>query len=422
MKLKRKTKEGEKDIKFHIQHPISNCYGITLIALIITIIILLILAVVTINAVQGDGIIGYAQRAKNAWEEASENEQQQLLKIEADIAGGPWKQEEGKITNILTKQTLNIGDSISYIPSSTQSTYSSEKLGKAYTGSESNTDITQDSSLQWKVLGVDGGCLTIISEKPTSTNIYLEGEKGYNNGVYILNDICEKLYSNSNLGKARSITIEDIEQGFNDEGKKARDEYTGGKNGNDENTATQYNHTKTYSSEKNPDGEQYPVIYAKENGSGIGVGETDAETKIKKDGIDESEPYYNEEQLKNKPEGNETNTTKDSLTCTETYYSLKANKSQFDNSELYNLFFDTSSNYWLASRCVLCYYNCAHFGMRSVDKNSLRGKSLFLSRGETYEEESSTTNYALRPVVTLNSDVELTKATNDGTTAWNIKQ
>ena len=48
--------------------------GITLIALIITIIVLLILAVVAISAVKDDGIINYAQNAKQQYGEAQVNE------------------------------------------------------------------------------------------------------------------------------------------------------------------------------------------------------------------------------------------------------------------------------------------------------------------------------------------------------------
>ena len=48
--------------------------GITLVALIITIIVLLILAVVAIRAVQGEGIIAKAKKAKNTHTEAEQNE------------------------------------------------------------------------------------------------------------------------------------------------------------------------------------------------------------------------------------------------------------------------------------------------------------------------------------------------------------
>ena len=49
--------------------------GITLVALIITIIVLLILAVVSINAVQNDGIIDYAKNARTEYEKAQDEEQ-----------------------------------------------------------------------------------------------------------------------------------------------------------------------------------------------------------------------------------------------------------------------------------------------------------------------------------------------------------
>ena len=49
--------------------------GITLVALIITIVVLLILAVVTINSIQGDGVIKYAQNAADDYT-AKANEEQ----------------------------------------------------------------------------------------------------------------------------------------------------------------------------------------------------------------------------------------------------------------------------------------------------------------------------------------------------------
>ena len=53
--------------------------GITLIALVITIVVLLILSGITINMLLGEnGIIRTAQEAKNTWESAVENEQEDL--------------------------------------------------------------------------------------------------------------------------------------------------------------------------------------------------------------------------------------------------------------------------------------------------------------------------------------------------------
>ncbi len=59
--------------------------GITLVALIITIIVLLILAVVAIAAVSGDGIINYSKNAKNAYQNAANEENTFLNQKEGQL-------------------------------------------------------------------------------------------------------------------------------------------------------------------------------------------------------------------------------------------------------------------------------------------------------------------------------------------------
>ena len=67
-KLKEELKYGKK--------------GITLISLVVTIIVLLILAGITISMLFGEnGLITMAQKAKNEYEEAAKNEEQQLAGI-----------------------------------------------------------------------------------------------------------------------------------------------------------------------------------------------------------------------------------------------------------------------------------------------------------------------------------------------------
>ena len=89
------------------------------------------------------------------------------------------------------------------------------------------------------------GTVDLISDKPTSTEVYFQGARGYNNGVYLLNDYCKTMYSNSLLNaKARSLNIEDIEKKMkvvNEEiQKKLYENYTS-------NTETVYGTTYTYS-------------------------------------------------------------------------------------------------------------------------------------------------------------------------------
>ena len=78
--------------------------GITLIALVVTIVILLILSGVTINMLLGeDGIIRTAQEAKNTWEGAVSNEQQEMQNLMNELNsimngnGGTGDGEDGNI-------------------------------------------------------------------------------------------------------------------------------------------------------------------------------------------------------------------------------------------------------------------------------------------------------------------------------------
>ena len=68
--------------------------GITLIALIITIVVLLILAVVTINSIQGDGIIKYAQNAADEYT-AKADEEQDMLQNYLNVLNEETKTETG---------------------------------------------------------------------------------------------------------------------------------------------------------------------------------------------------------------------------------------------------------------------------------------------------------------------------------------
>ena len=91
MNLLIKSKEKQ---KLHIKHHTYNNKGITLIALIITVVILLILAVVAINAVQGDGIISHAKKAKEAYQEGQDKENIEIALGEYEMANYDGKEEK----------------------------------------------------------------------------------------------------------------------------------------------------------------------------------------------------------------------------------------------------------------------------------------------------------------------------------------
>ena len=115
---------------------------------------------------------------------------------------------------------IEIGDYIDYAPDLVTVPYPKEKLTNQYTGADdtpgrTNNDIPQEN-LRWKVFRkYDDGSMDIVSDDTTSSLI-LDRSQGYNNGVFILNDIAKRLYSKPSKGiYARHINLEDIEYHLN---------------------------------------------------------------------------------------------------------------------------------------------------------------------------------------------------------------
>lgn len=250
-----------------------------------------------------------------------------------------------------TIEKFKVGDYVNY----TYDAAPNYVLTEATCGSSDNpaAGIPQDESLKWRILNINkNGIIDLISETPTNTNVHLSGALGYNNGVYLINDICEKQYSNKRLGiTARNLTIDDIDQKMNATGIATRNAYT------NSNSGIQYGKTKTYTGTSS----YYPNLYAQENGSGINT------TTVKKDGIGRSNKYYTTPTTETYSQAN-TN----GLTVTQDYYSISSPSSCFDDSNFYSMVFETGSDYWLASRYSFCFSTTAvSFGLRYVGSLTL---------------------------------------------------
>ena len=88
--------------------------GITLIALIITIVVLLILAVVTINSIQGDGIIEYAKNAADEYTAKADEEQESINTLLGQIEGSLSEEEKATWTKT-SEGELAIGSTVKHI-------------------------------------------------------------------------------------------------------------------------------------------------------------------------------------------------------------------------------------------------------------------------------------------------------------------
>ena len=406
----------------------SEDKGITLIALVITIIVLLILAGISISMLSGDNsILQKATEAKTQTEEKSKEEQIQievmgsigtdgkidvptlktnLGKIGAIVTGDylPLKVELGvdsfKIDDggnvrkiiIADRTNIKIGDYVNYTPT-VQAPYSKDKLGEAYTGSTNNSlDINQES-LNWKVLDInEDGSIDLIAE-PTSQTINFSGATGYNNGVYIMHDICKSLYSNiTHSIEARSISLEDFEENLTENGRIERDEYNKTSTSNPQYGQTNYEKWNTTYSDN-----YYPNIYAKEIGSGI------ESVNVKIDGIKATEKNKLDLTIGNAAYKHNLNT---GLTSTQTVYYIKLNEINY--GEANTILKRSSSPYWVASRFVECSY-CSCFGLRSA-KSNIGGAYMF--RSDNYADGA---NFSIRPMVTIDSDITLTISADAGT-------
>ena len=305
-----------------------------------------------------------------------------------------------------------VGKIVDYKPDTPSTGYDLSTAKSGYSSAQT-IDSKYDPTV-WKIMEVDeNGNITKLFGVPSSSQsrVYFQGSTGYNNGVYLLNDICKSRYGNASLGAiARSLTIEDIESRMNSKGIAARNAYKSG--------TTQYGTTRKYTGSNT----KYPAIYAQEKYSGVDVSDvtdgaqvitgsvnTTAQGKMNPNGKSGSDDIYT-----TLPETSETTgPSKTNLTCTQTYYGFDSTPSSyFDDTNFHSMIFGTGTYFWLASRYVGCFSSnsYAYFGLRRVSSSYLNGNNLFGSSGN-----SSIDNNRVAPVVSLGSGIQV--KSGSGTTS-----
>ena len=294
-----------------------------------------------------------------------------------------------------------IGDYVNY----TYDTASNYVLTSATCGSSSNPadGIPQTSGLKWRILNIDeaNGTVDLISENPTDTSVYFSGILGYNNGPYLMNEICKAQYSNKTLGvEARNINLLDMEKQLTAAGIAARNAY---KYNSD---TAKYGTTKTYTSNT-----KYPSLYVGQKGAGPNVAEANANTIAQPDITKGNDPYEESKAIATtEPTTDNTSGTGNPLTVTQTYYNISINSTNYGDA--YKVL-SNSTWYWVASRDVYTRSDYAGFGLRRAG-TAAGGDRMFSSGGS-----SNNNTYRLRPVVSLSSSI-LSDA-KDASGAWNLK-
>ena len=353
--------------------------GITLVALVIKIIILLILAGITISSLTNTGLFEKAKEAKEKTANATENQAKTLNEYEDELN----KYVSGTTQTQKLADKVKVGDYVSYTPdtvSNTDTKYTTliSNLG-TYSGSAANTTstLTQEKDLKWRVLDVQNGQVRLISEVPTESKIELKGYNGYNNAVKLLDDACSTLYNNSKLAsKVQNLKIEDITKYM---------------------TTQPTEGTTPYS----PTNIKYPKIL--ENEENQTVVNSTTSNKL---GVSKQDGFVT---------GNDTSATS---TLKRTYWSQSMNSTDsFTDSKYYELFIENNGSkyptYWMSSRCVDADSDGASFNVHRVNSGNVNAYTLYSSNGREYSLV-----YAFRPVITLNSNVQIDAANlGDGSIA-----
>ena len=355
-----------------------------MVALVITIILLLILAGISIQTLAKTNLFNQAKQAKNA----TENAQKEENKILSEYIDKTNEYLPETLAYKVNSGEVAIGSYIKYEPDEvSEETINNliTELG-TYSGSNENTKSTlAQEKLSWRVLDVKDGQVRLISEVPTTSPITLSGYNGYNNAVKLLDDTCSTLYNNSKLAnKAQNLKIEDVQDKMKEK----------------DNTKINSNYGQRFT----PDNKYYPSLLLKEKEQKVTVGEN---TTIGLE-LDLSE----QNSFINQVEKMQSNT----LDVKSTFWNKLMASEEFDSSKYYELFINNGENfntYWMSSRCIDADSKRANFCVHLESFGYVRAYALYSSYGDEFSYA-----YAFRPVITLNSNVQIDTANSgNGSTA-----
>ena len=403
---------------------LKNTKGITLVALVITIIILLILAGISISALTNTGIFQKAKDAKQKSENAALDQNTKLDEYENEIDKYIPK------ANSLAK-AVKVGDYVAYTPDKLDksaldklkenlNTYSGARNLKTYSaigrdnlslrvidGDEktgavrlisatptsnntTNSAIGRDN-LGWRVLDVDEktGAVRLISATPTDKTIVLYGYDGYNNAVKLLDDVCSTLYNSKLATKVQNLKIEDIQD------KMKEKDYS--------KLYSEYGKTPIQ-----PENKKYPSILAQEKNQKVNEYEGTLDLSKQDNYINQTDVLEaNSLELKITLWGKIGETGPKVLT---------ADDFEGDDGQIYSDMFCKNYTYWMSSRCIYADSDRAGFIVRCVSSGGVFANILYYSSGR---EDSG--GFAFRPVITLNSNVQVTSGDGSESTPFEIK-
>lgn len=434
MKEKVKNKK-QKRKRMNNEINLKNKNGITLIALVITIIVLLILAAVSIATLTGEnGILSRANEANEKTEQANAEEQVKLavggsigtdgniniedlndnlgnidglthdgdsiidnpieilpatvvvdgnniiIREDGRVVITEWTQTGYEITN--GEITLKVGDSVLNYDEGTGST----QIGTTESGHTEQQTIATEN-LGWRILGIgENGGLELISDNPTTATVTLSGEIGYLNAEEVLNRACNELYGKGQYAeRARSLNMKDIDKLAN----------------YDPETYIRY-------------GDLWKYRFSTEAGYMQSSKSTD-NGQTWSDWTNITNATYQTFRIPGSTETISAENPKESEEIKRNYYFYNISSQIADNNianMITNGTGDSNITQWLASCMIACTNDYILFDVHGV-YNNIHYSNLYYSNNYP-----GTTSWAVRPVVTLESNIQLEGNSEDG---WTIK-
>lgn len=272
---------------------------------------------------------------------------------------------------------------------------------------------------KWRVLSINEstGEVELVPARSTTKTVPLQGAQGYNNGVLLLNQACNALYSSTVDGKeikARSINREDIEEYFSEELLSNAHKYVSGmKYGN------QLDMTYT----KGSTSMRYPVIFGHKE-LNVVVKEEDIPTRL-----DATLRLSEQERLIERSEGTETEGSAgtiilndgESIQLIQSYYNIQPGpgsgymKGTYDKYSYRALLLgqvDGPGAFWIATRYFSKLVGASQlsFGMCNSSSANLTGKTLWKLQGSSGNAQE----LSLFPVITLDGSFIALNDVKDG--------
>ena len=287
----------------------------------------------------------------------------------------------------LNINAFKIGDYVNYKYDSA----GSYTIAAKYSGNSSDRAIPQTTGLKWRILNIDkqNSTLDLISDDATSGTYASIGKiLGYNNGPYLMNELCKAQYSNKSLGVyARSINLLDMEKHLTATGISARNSYIPHSD-NDSLRGAKYGNTLSYRTSLYLESLYYPLYYSRQKGAGINT------TSVAQPNISYgNDPYEESKKIADSEPTTNSDKAQANIVATQTYYAITINATNY--GEAATLFTSTRA-YWVASRYVQTTRDYAYWGLRSVNKTKMYDSDMFFSNASTVIN-----NAYFRPVVSL---------------------